>query len=99
MANKRVSHIGLSTLDLNKTVRFYEHVLGFTTVRFDEIPIEESGRIRHAIMDAGRDQLIAYMEARDVPGIPKEYNAGINRGLDLPNFDRQRCRGNRRNRS
>jgi catechol 2,3-dioxygenase-like lactoylglutathione lyase family enzyme len=85
MANKGFSHIGLSTLDLDTTVRFYEDVLGFTTVRFDEIPIEEGGRIRHAIMDAGRDQLIAFMEARDVPGIPKEYDAGINRALGLPN--------------
>ena len=24
------------------------------------------------------------MEARDVPGIPTEYDAGINRGLGLP---------------
>jgi catechol 2,3-dioxygenase-like lactoylglutathione lyase family enzyme len=82
--NKGFSHIGLSTLDLDKTVEFYENVLGFKTVRFDEIPIEEGGRIRHAIMDAGRDQLVAFMEARDVPGIPKEYDAGINRGLGLP---------------
>jgi catechol 2,3-dioxygenase-like lactoylglutathione lyase family enzyme len=35
-------------------------------------------------MDAGRDQMIAFMEARDVPGVPKEYDAGINRGLGLP---------------
>jgi catechol-2,3-dioxygenase len=35
-------------------------------------------------MDAGRDQLVAFMEARDVPGIPKEYEAGINRGRGLP---------------
>jgi hypothetical protein len=35
-------------------------------------------------MDAGRDQLVAFMEARDVPGIPKEYDAGINRGQGLP---------------
>jgi catechol 2,3-dioxygenase-like lactoylglutathione lyase family enzyme len=85
MSNKGFSHIGLSTLDLDKTVEFYEAVLGFKTIRFDEIPIEEGGRIRHAIMDAGRDQMIAFMEARDVPGIPKEYDAGINRGLGLPN--------------
>jgi hypothetical protein len=44
----------------------------------------EGGSIRHAIMDAGRDQLVAFMEARDVPGIPKEYDAGINRGLVYP---------------
>jgi catechol 2,3-dioxygenase-like lactoylglutathione lyase family enzyme len=84
MTNKGFSHIGLSTLDLEKTVQFYEGVLGFRIVRFDEIPMEEGGLIRHAIMDAGRDQLIAFMEARDVPGIPNEYDAGINRGLGLP---------------
>ena len=84
MSNKGFSHIGLSTLDLDKTVEFYEAVLGFKTIRFDEIPMEEGGQIRHAIMDAGRDQMIAFMEARDVPGIPKEYDPGINRGLGLP---------------
>jgi len=84
MSNKGFSHIGLSTLDLDKTRYFYEKVLGFRIVRFDAIEIEEGGQIRHAIMDAGRDQLIAFMEARDVPGIPQEYDAGINRGLGLP---------------
>lgn len=84
MSNKGFSHIGLSTLDLDKTRDFYENVLGFRTVRFDAIEIEEGGQIRHLIMDAGRDQLIAFMEARGVPGIPQEYDAGINRGLGLP---------------
>src|SRR5712692_3706544 len=84
MSNKGFSHIGLSTLDLDKTRDFYENILGFRTVRFDAIEIEEGGQIRHLIMDAGRDQLIAFMEARGVPGIPEEYDAGINRGLGLP---------------
>ena len=84
MSNKGFSHIGLSTLDLDKTRDFYENVLGFKTVRFDAIEIEEGGQIRHLLMDAGRDQLIAFMEAREVPGIPQEYDAGINRGLGLP---------------
>jgi glyoxylase I family protein len=84
MANKGFSHIGLSTLDLDKTRDFYENVLGFRTVRFDAIEIEEGGQIRHLIMDTGRDQLIAFMEARGVPGIPPEFDAGINRGLGLP---------------
>ncbi len=84
MANKGFSHIGLSTLDLDKTKEFYEKILGFKTVKFDLIEVEEGGRIRHALMEAGRDQLIAFMEARDVPGIPKEYDAGINRSLGLP---------------
>jgi catechol 2,3-dioxygenase-like lactoylglutathione lyase family enzyme len=39
MANKGLSCIGLSTLDLDKTVEFYQDVLGFRIVRFDEIPM------------------------------------------------------------
>ncbi len=33
MANKGFSHIGLSTLDFDKTVEFYQDVLGFRMVR------------------------------------------------------------------
>ena len=43
MSNKGFSHIGLSTLDLDKTRDFYENILGFRTVRFDAIEIEEGG--------------------------------------------------------
>jgi glyoxylase I family protein len=84
MAHKGFSHIGLSTLDLDKTREFYEGVLGFKPVRCDIINVEEGGRIRHIFFDTGRDQLIAFMEARGVPGVPAEYDAGINRGLGVP---------------
>jgi len=84
MANKGFSHFGLSTLDLDKTRDFYEHVLGFKAVRCDIIKVKEGGRIRHIFFDTGRDQLIAFMEARGVPGVPAEYDAGITRGLGVP---------------
>jgi catechol 2,3-dioxygenase-like lactoylglutathione lyase family enzyme len=84
MSHKGFSHIGLSTLDLDKTREFYEGVLGFKPVRCDTIAIKEGGKIRHIFFDTGRDQLIAFMEARGVPGVPKEYDAGINRGLGVP---------------
>jgi catechol 2,3-dioxygenase-like lactoylglutathione lyase family enzyme len=84
MTNKGFSHIGLSTLDLDKTREFYEGVLGFKPVRCDIINIKEGGRIRHIFFDTGRDQLLAFMEARGVPGVPGEYDAGINRGLGVP---------------
>src|SRR5262249_474840 len=45
---------------------------------------EEGGRIRHVFCDAGGGQLIAFMEPRGIPGIPVEYDAGINRGLGVP---------------
>jgi catechol 2,3-dioxygenase-like lactoylglutathione lyase family enzyme len=84
MSHKGFSHIGLSTLDLDKTRDFYENVLGFPAVRCDVIKVKEGGRIRHVFFDTGRDQLIAFMEARGVPGVPAEYDAGINRGLGVP---------------
>jgi catechol 2,3-dioxygenase-like lactoylglutathione lyase family enzyme len=84
MSHKGFSHIGLSTLDLDRTRDFYESVLGFKAVRCDTITVTEGGQIRHVFFDAGRDQLIAFMEARGVPGVPAAYDAGINRGLGVP---------------
>jgi catechol 2,3-dioxygenase-like lactoylglutathione lyase family enzyme len=84
VSHKGFSHIGLSTLDLDKTREFYEGVLGFKPVRCDTITVKEGGKIRHIFFDTGRDQLIAFMEAKGVDAIPAEYDAGINRGLGLP---------------
>jgi catechol 2,3-dioxygenase-like lactoylglutathione lyase family enzyme len=84
MANKGFSHVGLSTLDMDKTRAFYEGILGFKPVIADTIKIKEGGAIRHIFFDTGRDQLLAFMEPRGVPGVPLEYDAGINRGLGVP---------------
>ena len=84
MAHKGFSHIGLSTHDLDATREFYENVLVFKAVRCDIIKVKEGGRIRHVFFDTGRDQLIAFMEARGVPGVPETYDAGITRGLGVP---------------
>jgi catechol 2,3-dioxygenase-like lactoylglutathione lyase family enzyme len=84
MSHKGFSHIGLSTHDLDATRVFYENVLGFKAVRCDVIKVKEGGRIRHVFFDTGRDQLIAFMEARGVPGVPEGYDAGITRGLGVP---------------
>jgi catechol 2,3-dioxygenase-like lactoylglutathione lyase family enzyme len=84
VSHKGFSHFGLSTLDLDKTREFYEGVLGFKPVVCDIIKVKEGGQIRHIFFDTGHDQLIAFMEARGVPGIPAEYDAGINRGLGVP---------------
>ena len=85
MAHKGFSHIGLSTLDLDTTRDFYENVLKFKAVRCDTLKVKEGGEIRHIFFDTGRDQLLAFMEAKGVPGVPADYDAGINRGLGVPN--------------
>jgi catechol 2,3-dioxygenase-like lactoylglutathione lyase family enzyme len=59
MTHRGFSHIGLSTLDLDKTRAFYEGVLGFKPVVADTITIEEGGHLRHMFFDVGGGQLIA----------------------------------------
>jgi catechol 2,3-dioxygenase-like lactoylglutathione lyase family enzyme len=78
------SHVGLSTLDLDATRAFYEGVLGFRAVRCDILEIAEGGRLRHVFFDCGGGNMIAFMEARGIPGVPGEYDTGINRGLGVP---------------
>jgi catechol 2,3-dioxygenase-like lactoylglutathione lyase family enzyme len=85
MSGKGFSHIGLSTLDLDRTRDFYENVLKFKAVRCDVLKIKEGGQVRHIFFDTGRDQLLAFMEARGVPGVSAHYDTGINRGLGVPN--------------
>jgi catechol 2,3-dioxygenase-like lactoylglutathione lyase family enzyme len=50
----------------------------------DTIDVKEGGHLRHMFFDIGRDQLIAFLEPNDVPGVPAQYDAGINRGLGVP---------------
>ena len=45
MTHRGFLHIGLSTLDLDKTRAFYEGVLGPAPVGADTITIEEGGRL------------------------------------------------------
>ena len=84
MAARGFSHVGVSTLDMDRTRAFYEGILGFTAVRCDVMKIAEGGEIRHVFFDTGGGQLLAFMEPRGVAGIPAEYDAGINRGLGVP---------------
>ena len=85
MSNKGFSHIELATLDLDRTRAFYQDVLGFEPVVADTLRIREGGRLRHLFFDVGRDQLLAFMEARDIPGVPV--------GLRCWDQSRTRCSG------
>src|SRR6266403_3455004 len=76
MGHRGFSHIGLSTLDLDKTREFYEGVLGFIPVVADTIKIKEGGHLRHLFFDVARDQLIAFLESQGVPDLPAEIRCG-----------------------
>jgi catechol 2,3-dioxygenase-like lactoylglutathione lyase family enzyme len=83
MNHKGWSHVGLSTLDMDKTLAFYENVLGFKAVRCDIMTVKEGGQIRHVFFDTGQGQLLAFMEPRGISGM-REYDPGINRALGVP---------------
>src|SRR5260370_39050278 len=80
ITHRGFSHIGLSTLDLDKTREFYEGVLGFKPVVADTIRVKEGGHLRHIFFDVGHDQLIAFLEPNGVPDVPAKYDPN---GLSL----------------
>ena len=81
--NHGIHHLGLATHDMEATLEFYERVLGFETKVCDLLQPDAGGTIRHAFLDAGDGELIAFMECNDVPGISDDFDAGINRGLGI----------------
>ena len=79
--NRGIHHIGVATHDMERTLDFYENVLGFPAVVCETIEPEVGGAIRHAFFDTGGGELIAFMETNEVPGIAPDFDTGINRGL------------------
>ena len=77
------NHIDLGTRDMEATRAFYEGVLGFPLVRADLVEIGDEGRLKHYFFDVGNGQLMGFMSGEDVNGYPKEFDAGINKGLGL----------------
>ncbi|MGH0031887.1 MAG: VOC family protein [Myxococcota bacterium] len=76
-------HLGLATHDMEKTLAFYEDVLGFPAVVCEMIEPETGGAIRHAFFDVGGGELMAFMECNEVEGVAPDFDAGINRGLGI----------------
>ena len=76
-------HLGLATHDMEATLAFYEGVLGLPVKVCDLLKPEAGGIIRHAFMDLGAGEMVAFMECNDVPGVSDDFEAGINRGLGI----------------
>jgi catechol 2,3-dioxygenase-like lactoylglutathione lyase family enzyme len=83
MNNQGIHHLGLATHNMEATITFYEEVLGFSTRVCDILQPQTGGTIRHAFLDAGNGELVAFMECNDVAGINPEFDPGINRGLGI----------------
>jgi len=78
------SHVGVSTHDMDRTVRFYEDVLGFRRVVDELTRVKAGGTLRQVYFDVGGGQFIVFMEPRNVAGISPDYCTGINAALGVP---------------
>jgi catechol 2,3-dioxygenase-like lactoylglutathione lyase family enzyme len=78
------SHVGVSTHQMDATIHFYESVLGFPHVVQDLTRVKSGGSLRMVYFDVGEGQFIVFMEPKNVPGIPAEYDTGINGALGVP---------------
>ncbi len=83
MQNLGIHHLGLATHDMEATITFYEDILGFKMRVADVISPKAGGTIRHAFLDAGNGEMVAFMECNQVPGIPDDFDTGINNGLGI----------------
>ena len=81
--NQGLHHLGLATHDMEATLDFYQNILGFKLRVCDIISPESGGKIRHAFLDTGNGEMVAFMECNDVRGIADDFDPGINRGLGI----------------
>ena len=51
--------------------------------RADLVEIRDEGVLKHYFFDIGQGQLMGFMSGEDVNGYPKDFDAGINKGLGL----------------
>jgi len=84
MRGKGVHHLGLATLDIDRTIDFYTSNLGWKVAWCDVLEPPEGGRIKHAFMDTGDGTLVAFMCPEKVAGIPQEFKTDINSAQNLP---------------
>ena len=84
MTHKGFSHIGLSTLDLDKTRAFYEGVLGFKPVVADTITIEEGGHLRHMFSMSAAVSSLPFWNRTEFPMYPQNTMRGSTAGSAFP---------------
>jgi catechol 2,3-dioxygenase-like lactoylglutathione lyase family enzyme len=84
MKRTGVHHLGLATLDLDRTIEFYTKKLGWQVGWCDIIEPPEGGRIKHVFLETGDGSMVAFMCPEKVPGIPGEWATDINSAQGLP---------------
>lgn len=78
------AHVGVSTHDMDKTVRFYREVLGCCVLADERMEIGGGGVVRQVSLGVGSEQYMVFMESKGVKGINEDYDTSINKTLGVP---------------
>jgi catechol 2,3-dioxygenase-like lactoylglutathione lyase family enzyme len=84
MKRTGVHHLGLATLDIDRTIEFYTTKLGWEVAWADILEPAEGGKIKHVFLNTGDGSLVAFMCPERVPGMPAEWATDINSAQGLP---------------
>lgn len=84
MKRRGIHHLGLVTLDIDRTIEFYTKKLGFEVGWCDIINTDGGGQIKHVFLDTGDGTFFAFMSPERVPGLPEEFATDINSPQGLP---------------
>lgn len=84
MKRTGVHHLGLATLDIDRTIEFYTRKLGWEVAWCDVLEPREGGKIKHVFLDTSDGSMVAFMSPQAVPGIPQEWATDINSAQGLP---------------
>ena len=79
-----LDHLSFGTHDVMATRAFYEGQLGFPVLIHERMLMEEGGTVEHIFFDCGGGCALAFMQWQGVPGVPSDFDSGINRGLGVP---------------
>lgn len=79
-----IDHLSFGTHNLAATRAFYEGQLGFAVAIHERMLVAEGGQVEHMFFDCGDGCCLAFMQWVDVPGVPADYDTGINAGLGVP---------------
>jgi catechol 2,3-dioxygenase-like lactoylglutathione lyase family enzyme len=84
MERRGVHHVGLATLDIDRTIDFYTKKLGMEVGWCDIIEMPDGGKIKHVFFDTGDGTFMAFMCPDNVKGVPQEWATDINSAQGLP---------------
>src|SRR5437762_6110672 len=84
MKRTGMHHLGLATLDIDRTIEFYTTKLGWEIAWSDILETGNEGKIKHVFLDTGDGSFVAFMSPEKVKGIPEEWATDINSAQGLP---------------